>query len=197
MVMNKTREEIYRAVLRMFFPVMIVLCFVTAGCKPAYYVRPYVAVSGVNRVAVLPFQNLTSDIHADERVRNVVIMELLARGFDIIEPGEVTSVLRELDIRSLGSISTSNIQDIGEIMDVDAVMKGSVGTFKMSRGIAVSYPEVTINLTLLDAKSGKIIWYVWNTAGGASFWTRHFGAEQNTLDDTTREVVKKAFDTLR
>jgi hypothetical protein len=195
--MKQKREEKYSTVIRILIPVLIALCFSTAGCRPTHYVRPHIAISEIKKIAVLPFQNLTADIHADERVRNVVIIELLSRDFEIIEPGEVTSVLRELDIRSLESVSTANIQDIGEITGVDGVLKGSVGTFAMRRGIAVSYPEVTMNLTLLDAKSGKIIWYVWNTAGGASFWTRHFGAEQSTLDDTTRKVVKKAFDTLQ
>lgn len=193
--MKSMRREIYSS-FRLFFPALIAVCFFAAGCRPTYYVRPHAATSGMKKIAVLPFRNLSGDMHAGERVRNVVIIELLSRGFDIIEPGEITSVLRELDIRSLDSISAANIQDIGETTGVDGVLKGTVDTFQMSRGIAVSYPEVTINLTLLDAKSGKITWYVWNTAGGAGFWTRHFGAEQDTLDDTTRQVVKKAFDTL-
>jgi hypothetical protein len=55
---------------------------------------------------------------------------------------------------------------------------------------------VSIHLSLLDTSSGEIIWYVWHTAGGASFWTRHFGAERKTLDETVKDVVKTAIDTL-
>jgi hypothetical protein len=56
---------------------------------------------------------------------------------------------------------------------------------------------VSIHLSLLDTSSGEIIWYVWHTAGGASFWTRHFGAESKTLDETVKDVVKTAIDTLK
>ncbi len=32
--------------------------------------------------------------------------------------------------------------------------------------------------------------------GGASFWTRHFGAEGITLSEAVRKAVKEAIDTL-
>ncbi len=73
---------------------------------------------------------------------------------------------------------------------------GSVGAFEISKGISVSYPEVSVYLMLLESTSGNIIWSVWHTTGGASFWTRHFGAEETTLDETSKKVVKEAIDTL-
>ena len=73
---------------------------------------------------------------------------------------------------------------------------GSVETFMMSRGISVPYPEVTINLRLLESATGGILWSVSHTSGGPSFWTRHFGAEGAALDETSGKVVKEALDTL-
>ena len=140
--------------------------------------------------------NFTSDEYAGEKVRRVVITELLLRGIDVIEPGEVTRVLRESKVRSLGSIKITEIQDMGKTLSVEAVMMGSVETFGISRGISVTYPEVTIHLILLEASSGDIVWSVRHTAGGASFWTRHFGSEGITLSEAARKVVKEAIDTL-
>jgi hypothetical protein len=175
---------------------LVILSFIS-GCKQKHYMRPEVKAENIKTIVVLPFQNLTPHAYADEKVRSAVIIELLSRGFDIVEPGEVRSVLGELEVRSLGALSTSDIQYIGETLGVNAVMKGAISTYQMSRGVSVSYPEVSINLMLLNASSGKITWQIWRTAGGPSFWTRHFGAETSTLDETVRDVVKDAIDALQ
>jgi len=49
---------------------------------------------------------------------------------------------------------------------------------------------------LLEASSGSIIWSVRHTAGGASFWARHFGAEGITLSEAARKAVKEAVNKL-
>jgi len=150
----------------------------------------------LNRIAVLPLENLTPNEYADEKVRSLVIMDLLSRDVDVIEQGEVMRVLRELRIRSVESITVRDLQSLGDMLDVDVVIKGSVGTFDMKKGNAVSYPEVSIHLMLTDINSGEILWSAWHTSGGASFWTRHFGAEGTTLDETARKVIKEVFDSL-
>ncbi len=173
------------------------LLFFICGCGgPEHYIRPKADISDIKRVAVLPMENFTSDEYAGEKVRRGVITELLSRGIDVIEPGEVTKVLRESNIRSLGSIKIADIQNIGKTLGVDAVMMGSVEAFGISRGISVTYPEVTIHLLLHEASSGNIVWSVRHTVGGASFWTRHFGAEGITLSEAARKAAKEAVGTL-
>lgn len=114
----------------------------------------------------------------------------------MVEPGQVTKSLRELQVKSLGSIKVTDIQSIGKTLGVDAVMSGSVGALGTGRGVSVSYPEVSLQLMLLDVSSGDIIWSVQHTIGGASFWTRHFGSEGITLSEAARKAVKEAVATL-
>ena len=144
----------------------------------------------------MPFDNFTSDGYAGEKIRRIAITELLSRGIDVIEPGEVTSLLRELKIKSLGIITVKEIQDIGKSLGVDALMMGSVEAFGISKGISVNYPEVTIFLMLIETSSGKVIWSERHTSGGPSFWTRHLGAEGLSLSETARKVVKETIDTV-
>jgi TolB-like protein len=167
------------------------------GCGPRHYINPYITDSEVTKIAVLPFTNLTESPFAHQSVRSKVIIELLSRGYEVTEPGEVSRILNDLYIKAPASLSKPDLQRIGESLGVDSVMKGSVGAYGISKGISVSFPEVSLHLMLLDAPSGNIKWYVWHSAGGPSFWTRHFGAEGKTLDETTFEVVKKAVDTLK
>jgi TolB-like protein len=166
------------------------------GCVTEHFVRLKTDINSIKRIAVLPFENFTSDNYAGEKIRRIVITELLSKGIDVIEPGEVTRLLKDLKIRSLGSISVSEIQQMGKTLGVEAVMTGSVEAFGISKGISVAYPEVTINLILIETSSGNIIWSIRHTTGGASFWTRHFGSESISLSEAARKVVREAINTL-
>lgn len=172
------------------------LLFLCGCAQQQHFVRQGTDLEHIRSIAVLPFENFTRDDFAGEKIRRIVITELLTRGVDVTEPGEVTKLLRELNVMSLRSIKTKEIQKLGETLGVDAVMSGSVEAFGISKGINVTYPEVTINLMLLDTGSGKIIWSVRESTGGASFWTRHFSAEGMPLSEAARKTVKEAIDTM-
>jgi len=168
----------------------------TSGCQPEYYVKPNVEIKSIKKVAVLPFENFTSDEYAGEKVRNIVISELLSKGVEVIEPGEVIRVLEESKITSLSSIKITELQEIGKKLGVEGLIIGNVECFGINRGISVTYPEVTINLRLVDVSSGNIIWSIRHSKGGANFWTRHFGTESITLSECAKKAVKEAIDTL-
>jgi TolB-like protein len=194
---NKKEKLLFLKVLKAAVTALSFLLILIYGCVSSeYFIRPKTDISNIKRVAVLPFENFTSDGYAGEKIRRIVITELLSKGIDVIEPGEVTKLLRELNIRSISSIKVSEIQEMGKKLGVEGVMMGSVEAFEISRGISVTYPEVTINLILIETSSGNIIWSVRHTTGGASFWTRHFGSEGISLSEAARKVVKGAINTL-
>jgi len=187
------RFKIYGLSVLCFFIVSISGC---SGNTFKQFTRPDYDMKAVKTVAVLPFRNFTSDSYADEKIRSKVSIELLSRDVNIIEPGEIISVLRELKIKSVESIRNKDMVSIGSMLNVDAVLTGSVEAFGISKGIAASYPEVTVHLIMFDTITGNIIWSVSHTSGGASFWTRHFGAEGSTLDNVSERVIEEAFDAL-
>lgn len=179
--------------------VLCALCsvlFFINGCGPKHLIRTKTDVGNIKRMAILPFENYTSDEFADEKIRRIVITELLSRHIDVIEPGEVTRLLKDLKIKSISSINITELKDIGKTLGADVVMIGSVESFGIGKGGSVTYPEVTIHLRLIDTSSGNIIWSVRNTTGGADFWTRHFGSEGLSLSEAAGKVVKEAIGTL-
>ncbi|MBE0425682.1 MAG: hypothetical protein IBX72_03440 [Nitrospirae bacterium] len=158
--------------------------------------RPETDIKNIKKVAVLPFENFTSDVYAGEKIRRIVITDLLEKGIDIIEPGEVTRQLQELKVKSIGSMKNTEIQGLGTALSVDALMMGAVEAFGLSKGISVTYPEVAVILRLIETDSGNIIWSIRHTSGGPDFWMRHFGSEGPSLSETARKVVKEAVGTL-
>jgi len=179
-----------------------VLCFLIfsiSGCNGntlKEFTRPNYDISAVKTIAVLPFRNFTSDNYADEKIRSKISIELLSRDINIIEPGEIISVMKELRIKSVDTMRNKDMVSAGSMLNVDALITGSVEAFGISRGITASYPEVSVHLIMFDTITGNIVWSAWHTSGGASFWTRHFGAEGSTLDNVSERVIKEAFDGL-
>lgn len=181
------------------FSVLLVLCasvFFAYSCGPKYFTRGNTNPDDLKKIAVFPLENFTIDENADNRVRIILISELLSKGVDVVEPGEVTRTFREMKVRSADAVKVAELQEIGRALKADALMLGSVEFFGISRGVSVSYPEVTINLRLIGTSTGDILWSVRNTSGGAGFWTRHFGSETVSLSETAERVVKDALDTL-
>lgn len=187
----------YRIFSRLIITVLCVLAlFIGCSNGMKYFIRKNTDFSSIQKIAVMPLENFTSNKYAANKIRSMVMIELLSTGMDVTEPGQVVSAMSELKIRSVARMSVEDMRNIGRMLDVDALVVGSVETYNISRGISVSYPEVSIRLTLIESQDGLALWSIWHTAGGADFWTRHFGAEGRTLDEAARTVVKEAIGTL-
>jgi TolB-like protein len=179
-----------------FFLFLFLCIFLIAGCGPKHYVREKVGPANIKRVAVIPFENFTADEYAAEKIRRIVITDLLSRGVEVVEPGEITRIIRESKIKSISSIKTTEVQEIGKASGAYAIMTGSVEYYGIARGISVTYPEVTVNFKLMKTSTGKVLWSVRHTSGGADFWTRHFGSEGKSLSEAAGEVVREAMNTF-
>jgi TolB-like protein len=191
MVMHKKLLIVFQCLFSLILTIVLI-----QGCSPKHYVRGKTDIKGIKKIAVLPFENFTADEAAGEKIRRIVIADLLSKGVETVEPGEVTRVLRDFKIKSLNVLKLSEIKDMGKTLGTDAVMSGAVEYYGMSKGVSVNYPEVTVNLRLIETASGAVLWSVRNTSGGPDFWTRHFGSEGNTLSETAGDVVREAIRTL-
>lgn len=183
----------------LFIGILAILFFNCCGVKanPQFYINREVDFSFFKRVAVLPFENLTSERFAGAMVRQVVISELLATGLvEVNVPGDPIDAIENMRLKPDEPLSTEQIKDLGKKLKVQAVILGAVEEFGEVRYGNASAPEVSITLMMADVTSGSIIWSVTKTKGGASFWSRHFGARSNTMSETVLEVVREALQTL-
>ena len=196
MLPMKIKFKVLQALLIIICACLTMLSFGCTHSSLKKYTRPQIDFTKYNKIAVFPLENLTANEFSDEKIESLLIIDLLSRGIDVIELGEVSSALRKSKVRSVRAIPVADVQKIGKSIKADAVIIGSVGTFAINKGISVSYPEVSMHLMLIDITSGDIVWSVWHTSGGPDFWTRHFGAEGATLDEVAKTVVKDAVDTL-
>lgn len=178
-----------------FLPIICII-FYAAGCGPKYYLQQNADVGSLRKIAVMPIENFTADEYAGEKIRRILLTELLSRGVEVIEPGEITRLLKDMKVVSLASLKVKEVQEIGSAAEASAVMMGSVEAYGVERGISVSYAEVTVNLRLIEVSSGNIVWSVRHSSGGPGFWTRHFGSEGMSLSETAGKVVREAIRTV-
>ena len=170
-----------------------------SGCGgPMTYIHPTADLTYITTVAVVPLKNLTQDPGAEGKVMNVVAAEILIRGvFDVVEFGEVAKVLREEGFKEKeGEISKSVAERAGKRLNVQAFIVGSVEEYGMSRTGQSSYPEVSLSLRLIDAKSYKILWEATYSEKGTTVLDRLLGIGKKSPSDLCKEVVAEMFDTL-
>ncbi len=186
-------------------PLCVLILFVVfslplvSGCGgPMSYVHPTADLTYITTVAVVPLKNLTQERGAGGKVMNVVAAEILRRGvFDVVEFGEVAKVLREEGFREEeGVISKSVAERAGKKLNVQAFIVGSVEEYGVSRAGGSAYPEVSLSLKLIDAKSYKILWEATHSIKGATVMDRLFGIGKKSPSDLCRELVSEMFDTL-
>ncbi|TSA07106.1 MAG: hypothetical protein D4R73_10250 [Deltaproteobacteria bacterium] len=183
------------------FIICLLLACICFGCarapKPSFYIRQDFDFSFIKKVAVLPFDNLTNEKFAAERIRRLVINQLLASGLmDVVVSGDVAAALKTAHVESATALPPQQIREIGKALNAQAVLAGSVERYEEPKSGAFDAPEVSLTLVMAETDSGSIVWSVNASTGGAGFGTRHFGARADTISEASEKVVKKAIGAL-
>jgi hypothetical protein len=168
-----------------------------ATTTPAHYIHPKYDFSLIQKLAVLPLENLSTDQLAAERVRKVVVSELLAAGvLDVVETGQVNRALAQQQIQNVTSMSAKQIEELAKSLGVQALIVGSVDNYDRINVGGGSFAEVAVTLRALDASSGAVIWSVSKSAGGAGVVGRLFGFGGDTMYEATQKAVHASVVTL-
>lgn len=185
---------------RLLAMVAVLLLLPLAGCRSTrqtQYLHKNADLGAIERVAVLPFENLTQERAASDKVQKIFQMELLALDvFEVAEPGQVTKVLRSSGITSPEALGAKDFQKIGQELGVNAVFVGTVVDYTETRVGSTPTPEVTIQVRLVETQTGATIWSTSHTRAGAGMSTRLFGLGGESLTEATRRVVRKELATL-
>lgn len=194
---NKTTVKIK------FFLCFSLLVFFIGGCggSTLRYVNPTANFSYIKKVAVLPFNNLSDDKYAGERIRNTLTVDLMSRGaFEVVEQGEVTKILgvvfREAGVEEGRAVQVDKetLKLVGEKLSVQAVILGSVDEY--SGGGYTGSGVVSLAIRMLDTNSGIVLWQAKATETSKSIWRKLLGIEEVDRSELTRNVVKNVLDTL-
>lgn len=167
-----------------------------SGTATTRFTNPRFDFGYVERVAVVPFENLSNDPTAAPRVTRLVITELLASGaVDVVEPGEVQAALDRLGAR-ITTPSTEQVVSLGQALGVQAVVVGSVTQSEVLRSGAVQIPVVSLDVHMLETETGTAVWAANHTEKASGLGAKLLGAGGEPLSETTRRCVRRVLVTL-
>jgi len=145
------------------------LLAVTACGGPTRFLNPEADLPYYERVGIVPFTSLAQDRAAGYRVTDVFFTELLARGFaEVVEPGQFTADMNS--IRSGVPVetpwSTEQLAALGKKAGVQGIFMGTVRQYDMVNSGRDSYPLVSLEVRLVDAATGRLVWSASETRKG-------------------------------
>ncbi|MEW5800840.1 MAG: hypothetical protein AB1847_01930 [bacterium] len=177
--------------------VVFILCIAGCGVKPKVYINPNTNFGFIKRVAVLPFENLTSDRFADKKVRDVFVTSLLSTNvIDVPELGEVLKALETQGVASQEAVTGDVAKVVGQMLGVQGLILGTVEEYSMNRTMSGSFPEIAITMRMLDAKTGNIIWSVSHTTMGRRVLPTIFGIGEDSLSNVAAKATNFVVKTL-
>ena len=155
------------------------------------YVHPSADLGAVNTVAVLPFENLTNDKLAGERVQKIFFTVLLESGaFQVMEPGHVLQAVRRAQLDP-GALSVEDIKKIGQTLKVQALFLGSVLEYDDGRaGSGVSAPRVKLQLRMVDTETATSLWSATPSQSGMSVSGRLLGIGGDPASQVAEDLIR-------
>lgn len=161
------------------------------------YRDPRMDFSLVQKVAVLPFENLTTANTASERVRDVFMTMMQATGSSyVIPPGEVARGIDRASVARPMTPTAEDVVNLGKVIGVDAVITGVVREYGEVRSGSSSAGVVSVSLQMMETQTGKVVWSASATRGGVGAADRLFGGGGQPMDQVTGDAVRDLLDRL-
>lgn len=153
--------------------------------------------AAVQSVAVLPFQNLSSDDDAAARVRDAFMGMLLAtEAIYVLPPGEVERGIARTSLREPAEPSGEKVQELGKVLQVDAVITGVLREYGNVRSGQTEANLISVSLQMLEVETGSIVWSGAATKGGIGLSERLFGGGGDPMNKVTKEAINDLLDQL-
>ena len=165
--------------------------------RPTTFVHPNYNFGFVERVAVIPFENLTDDRGASARMSRYFVSELLAvEVFEVVEPGEVTEAMGLVGSLRVGELTREQIVAVGRELRAQALFLGSVTESSSIRSGSHTDNIVTLDVRLVETETGSVIWATTMTESGRGFFNALFGTGGRTMSEVSRATARKTINRL-
>lgn len=140
---------------------------VLAACAPksktTFQSKPE-ALDALTCVAVLPFENLQSDVDpgAGDAFADLLATELMRSGrFQVMDRAESGRILASHGIYLDATVDAETARALGDVLGVQAVVVGAVSEYRFlsaRRDDRAARPIVGVTTRLLDVKNGDALW---------------------------------------
>ena len=190
-------KHVWRAGIRIATAVAALALGSCSG--PTRFVDPEADLPFYETVGIVPFVSLAEDRAAGYRVSSICFTELLDRDFArVVEPGQFQAAIREIRGGTAPDApwSSADLIKLGEKTGVQGFLMGTVHEYGMRQTGKESFPILSLELHLVDAATGRVVWSASKTRkGGPGVPIFGFG-EVHTLGELTSQVCRELLATL-
>ncbi len=174
-----------------------ILLLTSCATSGELYRDPNMDFSAAKNVAVLPFENLSRDNLAAERVRDVFSTMLLSTGaIYVIPQGEVARGFSRAGITNVTNPSAEDIIKLSGIIKADAVITGVVREYGEVRSANSAANIISLSLQMSESQTGRVVWSASSTKGGVGVWDRLFGGGGKPMNQVTEQAANDLIDKL-
>jgi hypothetical protein len=132
-------------------------------CGPKPFVHPKYQEMKPKVLVVLPPDNTTSNDEVEKVAYPILYEKFSNRGYYCIAPELVRSVFNANRMENAGKINELPPQKMHEVFNADAVLKVRITEWSTKYIIISSEVTITVELEMVDAKSGEKLWGMKNT----------------------------------
>jgi hypothetical protein len=151
----------------------------------------------IRSVAVMPFDNLTTEANAGGRVRDTFSTMLQATGaMYVLPPGEVNRAILRTSPADPSAPSSEEVIALANVTGVDAIVTGVVREYGQVRTGSSTGNVISIGIEMMESQTGRVIWSASSTQGGIKLSNRMFGGGGRPMDVVTTEAVRDLLDQL-
>ena len=174
-----------------------VVLSLAACATPNLYKDPKMDFGSIQTVAVMPFANLTREVVAGDRVRDVFMTMLLATGEVYVLPqGEVARGIVTAGILNPTAPSKEEIIKLGAQVKADAVVTAVVGEYGEVRSGSAAANVISISLQMTEVQSGRVVLSLSSTRGGIGIMDRLFGGGGEPMNTITEKTVQDVINSI-
>ncbi len=178
-----------------FLAVLLDAC--TPGVTRSTYRDPNMDFGALQTVGVMPFQNLSRDSTAAERVRDVFINRLLSTGALYVLPvGEIARGVARVELQNPATPSPEEIVKLGTLVKAQAIITGAVHEYGEVRSGTSASNVISVSVQMIETQTGKVVWAASSTQGGVSFWDRLLGGGGDPMNKVTEDAVRDLLNKL-
>lgn len=176
------------------FSVLLAGC---GGVGPTKFVHPDFDFAFIEKIGVVPFENLSNDQTGGARATRYFTSALLAtEAFEVLEPGEMSKGLENFGYIATAQLTTDQVIGLGKELGVQAVFLGTLSESASMRSGSTTVSVVTVVVRLIETETGATVWSATNTEDSASFWSSLFGTGQKSSSVVMRNCIDGCLDTL-
>jgi len=125
------------------------LIIVTGCATGSSFVKHGYNFAALDRVAVVEVTGANNNRAAQNEVADLFAMELLKRGYDVIERTQVEKILQEQEFQTSGATSALDPVEMGRILNVDAIVIANVSELG---------EHISMTAKMTDVETGSLLW---------------------------------------